>query len=384
MLSIHGQLVTPAGVRNGYVMMENGRIADITLTAKPGAFVQNQNCDWIVPGFIDLHMHGIEHHSILDVKGITGAAESEARYGTTGFLPTGYSRTVSDAVAFLEAVRQVQENGQGKGAEVLGAHLEGPFINPQNKGGMDVACLRPMNVDECKVYIHHAQGALKLMTLSPELPGSEEVIRYLSEQGVVVSLGHSRCRPEDLPAAVKAGLRHVCHLFNTFDRAGEAEPGVWAAGLVETILTHPALSCELICDMHHVLPEYIKITARLLGPDRFVAITDNLTGAGFTEGEYPLPDGRTFKIEDGVGRIPGLGLVGSMQTLNKSFGKLITVCGIDPVTASRFTSTNAAGVLGIDNEVGSLEIGKRANIAVLNSNFDCVATFIDGVKVYGN
>ncbi len=157
---------------------------------------------------------------------------------------------------------------------------------------------------------------------------------------MLISLGHTKATREEMLIATAAGATSVCHLFNTFERTGEIEPGVWKPGLVEFILDNKKLSCELICDMQHVLPEYVRMAEASLRPHRFIAITDSMTGAGLPPGDYQMVDGRWY-------------------------------------------STNAARLLGLERDMGAIEPGRKANLAVLNESYDCVATFIEREKLYG-
>ncbi len=385
MTTAKGKIVTPAGVVDGCVAFEHGRIVEIGPSVRSGSNGFDFGAALIVPGFIDLHMHGLGQFRVFQVSEIVEVAQLELSYGTTGFLPTIGSLPPEQYVEFGHNVCKAQKESGPRAAKILGAHYEGPFINPQGKGGMDEAYLRPVDLQECKEYIDQANGALKLMTLSPELKGGEALIKLLRKYNIVASLGHSRASEEDLRVAVKAGLRQVCHLFNAFERSSLRDGWQWAPGLLEHILVTNELNCELICDMFHVLPEYVKLTANMLGPNRFIAITDSMQGAGLRPGKYKMVDGREFTTEGPVARLTSTGtVVGSILTMNRAFANLVERCNLDLVTASRFTSTNAARALGISDRLGSIEVGKCANLAVLDSDYHCMACFVEGRLVYGD
>ena len=382
MTAITGRIVTPDGICEGTVRIENGRIAEVT-----AAPIAEEGGDFggafIVPGFIDVHLHGIGAFGMFEVADIVAAAALQVRYGTTGFLPGVASQTEEQYLEFGRNVREAQQRIKERSARILGAHFEGPFINPERKGGMDARYLRAMDLGECRRYLDEVGDVIRLMTLSPELDGSEAVIRLLREHGVVVSLGHSDATPEDLQRAVEAGLSQVCHLFNTFRPSAEEHRGIWQSALLTAILAHDALNCEIICDMHHVVPENVKIVARVLAPDRFIAITDSMTGAGLPPGEYEMADGRRYTTKSGVGTLLSDGtIVGSVLTMNRAFRNLVEVAGLDPALAARFTATNPARAMGISDDVGSIEPGKRADMAVLDENYDCIATFVGGELIH--
>ena len=386
---IKGRIVTPAGVADGVIEIEGGRIAGISADRGGGGKVKDFGKALLVPGFIDVHMHGMGGYLGMTTDEIVGITQAELQYGTTGFLITQGGLSVQDHLDFGRCVREAQGRAQGRGAKVLGAHFEGSFINPERRGGFRPDCLRPVDVQECQGYLDELGDVLRLLTLSPELAGAEQAIRMLSDAGVVVSLGHTIASKEQFLAAVKAGARLVCHLFDTFDLPPRAELGVWGVSLVEVALTTEQLCCEVICDLQHVAVEHVKLAAKALGPNRFIGITDSTSAAGYPVGEYPMADGRTFTTESGAARLTAGQvnegtLVGSVLTMNRAFGNLVDGCGIDLVSAGRFTATNAAELLGRADELGSIELGKAADIAVLDDNFECIATFVDGVQLYGD
>ncbi|MBN1352768.1 N-acetylglucosamine-6-phosphate deacetylase [candidate division KSB1 bacterium] len=386
MVSIRGKIVTPTDVIDGYVLVDGGRIIDVS-QVKP---VDLKICDFgealILPGFIDLHTHGLGKYEPLDTESLIGMAKLEPQYGTTALLPTGAAMSSSQYVNLGDCARQAIEAVGSDGARILGVHLEGPFINPKSSGAMALSTRRPITQSESRFYVEQIGDLLKIMTFSPELEGGVELIKYLRKHGIVAALGHSVAEGAQCAEFVAAGLSHVVHMFNAFVPSGEKEQGVLKAGLIEHLLVNEALTCEFICDMQHVAPEFIKIASKVLGTARFVAITDSVYGAGLADGIYAFPNGGQYRIAGRVARLVGgewAGcLAGSVLTMNRAFGNLIEYCDIDLVTAAKYTSGNAARVIGVDHETGSIETGKRADIAVLDDDYQCLATFIGGNLVY--
>lgn len=384
-LSLFGQIVTPDKVEQGSVFIESGRITDIKPTDDPSDADYNYSTAFIVPGFIDVHMHGQGDYGIFDVEDLLGIAKNQLQFGTIGFLPAAASLAEEKYHQFALNVRQAQNQVPENSALILGAHFEGPFINPLHKGGMDAEFLRLPDVPECQRYLDAAGDVIKIMTLSPELKGSDSVIRLLKQNGIVTSLGHSSASKENLDDAVAAGLTHICHLFNTFEKKKNKDGWQWIPGLLEAILNNDSVTVELICDMQHVLPEYINLSIRACGDDRIVAITDSMQGAGFAPGEYRMTDGREYSTREGIGKLTSNGtVVGSVLTMDKAFANLVTSCGQPIERVSKFTSGNPAKILGLDNELGSIAPGKYADLAILDSDFNCIATFMNGEKVYGD
>ena len=381
--SLYGKIVTPDKVKNGNVFIDAGRIAGIEFTdSSVGADHIFSNA-YILPGFIDIHMHGQGDHGIFNVEDLVGIAKNQLQFGTTGFLPSAASLTEEKYIEFASNVKIAQSEVPQTSGRIFGAHFEGPFINPLRKGGMDADFLRLPDVSECKRYIDAAGDVIKIMTLSPELEGSNTIISLLKESKIVASLGHSSAIKEDLEEAVQAGLSHICHLFNTFEKEKNKDGWQWRPGLLEAILNNDAVTVELICDMKHVLPEYIKLAIRACGDDRIVTITDSMQGAGFNPGKYTMTDGREYSTFDGIGKLTSDGtIVGSVLTMDKAFANLVNICGLEIERVSRFTSANPAKVLGVDKDFGTIEIGKYADLAVLDFDLNCIATFIEGRKEF--
>jgi N-acetylglucosamine-6-phosphate deacetylase len=386
MFSIKGKIVTPLEVIDGHVLVDNGRVVEVSQHFHKVTKTYDFSDSLIVPGFIDLHTHGLGEFEPLNTENLTGMAQLEPLYGTTSFLPTGAAMTTEQYVKLGKDARQAIETTNEKGAKILGVHLEGPFINPQSPGAMAASTRRPITKEEARTFVDLIGDMLRLVTFSPELEGGIELAKYLRSNGIVAALGHSVSAGKQLATFVEAGVSHVAHMFNAFVPSGNKEEGVLKAGLLEHILVNDNLSCEFICDMHHVAPELIKIASKVLGSKRFVAITDSVYGAGLEDGLYSFPNGGQYRIADGVARLfegdhDGC-LAGSILTMNRAFANLVEFCGINPVKAAKYTSGNAARVLGMDKEIGSITPGKKADIAVLNENYSCIATFIDGNLVY--
>ena len=388
MFLIKGKVVTPLEVIDkGKVLIDKdkivkvGKIKESPFSAKifdiPGAI--------IVPGFIDIHMHGLGKHGPKGKENIIRMSCLEPRYGTTGFIPTLGCATHKEYLQFLQDVKKVIIAQPEKGAKVLGAHLEGPYINPDMKGGMDEKYLRLPDTEEYQELIRVGGKDLRIMTLSPELPGAIDLISSLGKNETVASLGHSIAKEDDLRKAIKAGLTHICHLYNAFPSPQQRELGVREPSLADVCLSTDGLTAEVICDGIHVHPIMIRLAIKAMGLENVVAMTDSMMGTGLPEGIYEMSDGRKFftKKED-VARLveDKRMIVGSILTMNYALRNLVKKCGLSLPQASRLTSLNPAKVIGMDKITGSIEVGKKADVAVLDTNFECLMTFVEGKLVY--
>ena len=202
MLTLKGNIVTLDDVQKASILVDDGRITEVTDTPSGSGKVFDFGNSLVLPGFIDMHTHGIGKYGMLTVDDLVGSAKMEPSFGVTSFLPTVASLTEQGYLQFAENIRQAKAGTDNTYAKIIGGHFEGPFINPKRKGGMDSEYLRTMDIDECQRYIDHAKDVFKLMTLSPELKGSEQVIKLLRKNNIVVSLGHSAATPEDLKQAL--------------------------------------------------------------------------------------------------------------------------------------------------------------------------------------
>ncbi|MCD6232699.1 N-acetylglucosamine-6-phosphate deacetylase [Candidatus Aerophobetes bacterium] len=389
MIILRGKVITEEDViEKGEVVIEKDKIikvGKIKRLSLPSSKIFHIPKSIIVPGFIDIHMHGLGKYGPKGKENITGISYLEPHYGTTGFVPTLASATHQEYLKFLQDVKEVILNQPEKGAKVLGAHLEGPYINPKMKGGMDEEYLRLPRPEEYEELIKVGGRTLKIMTLSPELPGSIPLIKSLRQNGTVVSLGHSLATENDLRKAMEAGLSHICHLFNAFPPEKPRELGVREPKLSDICLVTEGLTAEVISDGIHVHPVMIRLAIKAMGLNNIVAMTDSMVGTGLSEGIYKMSDGRKFYTKKGdVARLveDKRIIVGSILTMNYALKNLVKKCGLSLLEASKITSLNPAKVIGLDKEVGSIKVGKKANLAVLNADFECLLTFIEGKLVY--
>ncbi|MFH2068014.1 MAG: N-acetylglucosamine-6-phosphate deacetylase [Candidatus Omnitrophota bacterium] len=332
----------------------------------------------VAPGFIEVHIQGAGGASILDANrnALETISRTLARLGTTSFLAT----TVFKPGAENLPVTVASEN-TGKdlgGANLLGIHLEGPFVSPEKKGGilMDSICKPSLNILR-KIYGLTGK-TLKMMAIAPELPGSLPIIRKLVDSGAIASFGHSSASYEATLKGIEAGISHVTHLFNAMPPIHHRFPGPLPA-----IFENKNVTCQVITDGVHLHPEIVRFTLNLLGDSRFVTISDGVTSTGLPDGTY-LYDGVKYRSKDGTGRREGLPqatpgtLVGTTLGLNQMIGRLIKFTGCTLETAIKTVTENPARALGIEKRKGSLAIGKDADIVILNSDLSIFATIVAG------
>ncbi len=381
-LLLKGRVVTPGGISPGNCLLEtDGSIISHigeTGTVFPGNdhVLFNFGPGYICPGFIDIHVHGSGGADVMDgsPESMETMAEWLARGGTTGFLATTLSaprERLAGAVRNAASLRMKRI----RGAKVLGVHLEGPFLNPERKGAQKGEYLRLPSVGELKEYIDAGSGAVRMITLAPELPGAAEVIRYARAHGLVVSLGHSGASITQVEEACDAGLNHVSHAFNAMTGFHHREPGTTGA-----IMSMKRLTVDVIADGYHVHPSIIKILIKAKGIKNTIAITDCISAGGMGDGIYTLGgqrvtvrNGRTL-LEDGT-------IAGSTVTMANAVKVLVEQVGLDIGEAVQMVSANAARLLGLDSK-GALVTGNDADIVVLDHEFRVLMTVVDGEVIY--
>ena len=374
-----GNIVQNDRVGYGTVSVRDSAIGEISIS-EPA----RDNADWILPGFIDVHLHGLGYGGATAEK-VSLMAAGAAQTGLTAFCPTMASDSPDKMLDFVKTVRDIVRKQSAGETKIAGSHLEGPFIEFEHRGGMNPALIRNPDRTEAERLLDMAGGTLKIMTLSPELPGAMELTRFLSGHGVRVSAGHTGMTPEQLPEFVSAGGRAVCHLFDTFDGRTVAG-GVSQVSLADAAIVGEQLFLELIGDGIHVPPALYKLAVRAAGAERILGITDSLTGTGLPDGAYPMTDaGRNFILKNGdVCRLeddPSI-IVGSCLTQNRAFHNCTRKFGISPQDAAKILSTTPARYLGLDGK-GEIRTGFSADIAVLAP--DCLTvrkTLIDGRIAY--
>ena len=375
-----GNIVQRNQAGYGKLSIQNGIIERIELTGQC-----QDDANWILPGFIDVHLHGIYNGDATPEK-VHLMAQAAPQSGLTTFCPSMASDAPERMLEFVKRIRELMNNPLPGATRIAGSHLEGPYMEYVHKGGMNENFIRMPDMQEVEKLLEAADGTLKIMTISPELPNALEVTRRLTEAGVRVSGGHTGMSIDQLDKFIQAGGQAICHLFNTFD-GRNAEYGVSMPALADAVLVDDRLFIELITDGVHVKEILLKLAIRAAGVDRIIGITDSMFGTGLPDGIYPMPDaGRTYTLKAGdVGRLtdnPDL-IVGSCLTQNWAFYNLTRRFGFPVTAASRILSGNPARYLNMDKFTGELRTGLAADIAVLAPDYRTVKqTFIDGQEVF--
>ena len=378
-LAFEGKIVLPDGLlENGLVTVKGERIVYVgERIPLNGHYEVKKVHGYLWPGLIDIHVHGSGGADALDdsEEALTQMARSLLRFGVTGFLPT--TMTVAKPV-LAKAVSNIVCSATRihDGAEVLGIHLEGPWLSPYYMGAQNPSYLVAPSETEAEWAVNTSQGMLKLVTLAPERSGALEAIRVFAKNKVVVSLGHTDATWVQVESAVEAGASHVTHVFNAMRALHHREPGMAGAALTED-----RLSVELIADGLHVHPAIIKILTKLKTLDQLLLISDGISAVGMRDGEYQL-GGLPIIVRNGQATLGNGTLAGSLLTLNKAIFNMISLTNIPLWQAVRMASLTPAKKLGIANEYGSIEIGKKANLVVVDEAARVELVYREGKQLY--
>lgn len=331
---------------------------------------------WLLPGFIDVHVHGALGYETMDgdPDGLAAMASFYASHGVTSFLATTWTGSTDETLGALHAVATAMHQPSWDGAELLGAHMEGPYLNPRRCGAQEASMIRHGDLEELERFLD--TGVVRLMTIAPEMPGNLAVIQRCVERGVVTSAGHTDATYDDMRDAVSAGVRHVTHTFNAMRPLHHREPGVVGAAMSMRELT-----VELIADNIHVHPVAMEALFATRGADAVVLVTDAIRAAGMPPGRYPIGD-RTVIVEDGAVRLPDGALAGSVLTLDLGLRNLQRATGAPLSQLWTTASRNAARVAGVGDRKGEIAPGRDADLVLIDDQARVHLTVVGGRIVH--
>jgi N-acetylglucosamine-6-phosphate deacetylase len=329
-----------------------------------------------MPGFVDLHVHGAVGVDVMDAdpEGLRRMARFLASRGVTAWLAATMTATAADTERALEAVAAAAGPVEG-GASLLGAYLEGPYLNPARAGAQDPALIRPANREEATRLLD--AGVTRVLVLAPEVERNRWLIAEAVARGVTVSAGHTDATYDQALAAVADGVRHVTHAFNAMRPLGHREPGMLGAAL-----TVPELRCELIADNVHVHPAAMALLLQAKGPAGVALVSDAMPATGLPEGAYTTVAGRPAFSVDGAVRLADGTLAGSVLSLDRALHNLQAATGRPLADLWPAASRSAAQAIGADAK-GSLEPGKDADLVLLDPALRAVVTVAEGAVVHG-
>jgi N-acetylglucosamine-6-phosphate deacetylase len=328
----------------------------------------------LLPGFIDLHTHGALGHEIIgiDEAGLQELTLFYARHGVTGFLASPWTaprQAITDSLTVIGSVM-----GREQGARILGAHLEGPWLNTIFCGAQDKNLIRTADREEALAHLD--SGIVRLVALAPEIEENRWLIEECARRGIIVAAGHTNATYSEMQQAVKMGLRQVTHCFNAMRPLNHRESGVVGAAL-----TLPEIKCELIADNIHVNPVVMKLLLDVKGPEGVILISDSISAAGMPDGAYSF-EGMPVTVFNGAARLADGTLAGSTLTMERALANFVSACKRPLPELQPCASANAASVLGVAKSKGRLLPGYDADLILVDDDLHVKLTMVGGRVVY--
>jgi len=373
-----GRVITPLEVfEQADVLIEGGRILAVgpgLAAAAAGERIEAEG-HIVAPGLVDIHVHGSAGHDTMDAtrEAIEGMARYFASRGVTAFCPTTMTVPAEEIMASVRAVHECQQHPV-EGAQPLGVHLEGPYIDAAKKGAQPPQHVRTAGDLDYRGFF--SLGNIRLVSLAPEFEENRELITFARARGVAVAVGHSSASYEQVVEAVKLGVSQSTHTFNQMEGIHHRKPGTVGAALMLD-----EIYAQFIADGVHLHPAIVKMIVHLKGPDRAVLITDAIRGAGMPDGEYEL-GGQPITVKEGAVRLADGALAGSCLTMDQGVRNIAAFTGRPLAECLRMATLTPARAIGVAHRKGSIEPGKDADIVILTPDLEVAATVAMGRVVY--
>ncbi|CQR47413.1 N-acetylglucosamine-6-phosphate deacetylase [Paraliobacillus sp. PM-2] len=374
----NGKVYVDHAFRTANIVVENGKIAQITNEAldPKEVTVYDAKGNYVLPGCIDVHTHGAVNVDVnaASVDDLEKLSAFHASQGTTSWLCSILTDTREQTLWAIEQYNLFKAR-HGHHTNLIGIHLEGPFLAPAYKGSMPEHLLTAVNMDLLEEYQKAANGDVRYITIAPEVEGAVDNIARMKALGITVSLGHSGADYETSMQSIENGATSITHTFNAMQLLHQHYPAIAGAALESDAY------CEAICDGRHLHPGIVRLLLKAKGLDKVVAITDSIMATGLPDGKYKLGV-NDIVVEDGDARLADQNVrAGSTLTSNQSLKNLMKFTGRPLEEVIRLWTENPAKMLGIFEDKGSIEVNKLADFVILNEDYDVIDTFVTGKQL---
>jgi N-acetylglucosamine-6-phosphate deacetylase len=379
LLITNAKIITPErSIENGWLLARDGKIATIGVQSPPDTEeipVFDANGLTLLPGFIDIHVHGAVGADTMDAdpESLRKMAAFFAKQGVIGFTPTTLTDSHERTLAALQTIKSMM-NTPYEGAAILGCHLEGPYLNLEKSGAQNTQYIRCADHAEATAYLDI--GVIRLLAIAPEFEENHWLIRECVQRGITVSVAHTNATYQQMQNAIAMGINHATHTYNAMTGLHHREPGVLGAVMEST-----AVRCELIADNIHVHPAAMNVLWRAKGKDKLVLITDSMQATGMPEGVYKLGH-YDVTVANGSATIANGSLAGSIITMQKAVRNFMLATGESLENIWQVMSLNPARAIHLAHCKGSLEVGKDADMVLVNHAIDVCLTVVGGKVVY--
>lgn len=374
-------IITPYDIVHDYsVLIDREKIDKVDKEENIGKEEIDEIIDgkgqFLAPGFIDIHNHGNTGHDIMDSteEALDEMAKFHLKNGVTSFLGTIITSSNENIVNAIE--NMVDYPNKEDGSELLGIHLEGPFFSQEKKGAQPSEYIRRPNLEDIQNLVKLSKGKMKMVSLAPEIEGALEIISFLKSEGITVAMAHSNGTFAEIMAGINHGATVATHLYNGMRNFSHREPGIIGASL-----TDDRIYCELIYDRIHLHDIAVKMALKMKGPDKIVLVSDAMRAAGLEDGDYEL-GGQKVIVKDGAARLENGNLAGSTLNLRDAVYNAINNLNLSIVDSIRMASLSPAKAIGIDKYKGSIEIGKDADLLLIDEKINISATIVGGNPIW--
>lgn len=372
---VNADLVVEDGILHDYAVSFDEKILTVCKSEEIDRSCYEEIIDmkgrYLSAGFINIHIHGCMGRDTMDEEAdsIAVISRSLAQTGVTSFLPTTMTVEFSKIEKAFERIRNGMKSSSG--AQVLGCHMEGPFISPQYKGAQDEANIIKPDFNLIKRY----KDVIKVITMAPELEGADSFIEECIKGNIIISMGHTAATYVDVMKAINKGAASCTHLFNAMTALHHRKPGTVGAAMDSDIY------CELIADNIHVDPAVQRILLKVKGIDRIILVSDSMRACLLDDGEYDL-GGQRVIVKGGEARLPEGNLAGSLLTLDRAVHNLMENTGIEIVDAIKTVTINPAKLLHIEDSKGSIKVGNDADFTSFDKDINIYSTYLKGNKIF--
>lgn len=373
----NARIITPYEVLEEFVViMEDEKITEIIYEGD----IESSQFDTIIdgqgyylsPGFVDIHNHGNSGFDIMDSnkEALDQIGQYHISNGVTSYLGTVITSSYEDIIQAIENI--VDYKNKKDKSQIIGIHLEGPFFNIVKKGAQPEKHIKTPNKEDIINILDMAKDKLKVVSLAPELEGAIDLIKFLKEKNVVISMAHSNSTYDEAKKAIENGITLATHLYNGMREFNHREPGIIGASL-----TDDRVFCEIIYDRFHLHDGAVKIALKMKGYDKIVLVSDAMMAAGLEDGEYILGGQKVF-VQDGRPRLESGSIAGSTLDLQKAVYNMVNHLQVPINDAVKMASLNPARVINMDKEIGSIEIGKKADLVLFDDNINIKEVYVGG------
>ncbi len=382
-LVVHaGKVITPFQIYYDYSVAidYSGRISYIGPREKfngSSKITIDANDEILVPGLIDIHIHGAYGADVIEgkIESVKTVSNFIVKHGVTSFYPTTVTSPLEMIENSIKAIVQAIKKEVG-GARILGIHLEGPFLSYEKAGAQDRRYLLKPSIDLIDRLLELGEGYIKRITIAPEIEGALKAINYLREKGIIIAMGHTNATYDEAIRAIEAGATLANHIYNQMRSFHHRDPGILGA-----VLTRDDVYVEIIMDKVHHHYAAREIVMRCKGTDKVALITDSIMATGLPDGEYML-GAQKIIIKNGISRLPDGTLAGSTLTLDEAIRNTVNHLKVPLQDAVKMATYVPAKIMGVESEYGSIKIGKHGDLVILDKNLNVLKTIIDGEIIY--